>query len=524
MWTIIKKDTLENILTLRFIIGFLACNIVFGIVTYVLVQDFNLEWNSVQAAKYESEQTIAGWEVYSFVRPTVFKEPSLLAVFGSNMGKSWGKRIWISHTRIPVFTYDETAGGTLADFLGFFYSFDFPSVTQIFISLLALLFSFNAVNGEKERATLKLILSNHLQRTTLFVGKFIGALLALLPIIISSLLVAFFIYLMNTPAPLTADDWLGMALILLTTILLGAVFIAIGMLISVLTHRTASSLIICMIVWVFLILVVPNAVGFLSSEFGFSEDSREFERRLSALYSEFSDGIRAIRYTAADYMVTANTFGSTDGGILFRIVSKNAEKFYMERLPIAIRAQNEYGIRRFDIENAYYEKRMNKMNLAGNLMRISPSSIYANIANALARTDAASHHYFIERARSYREELMDYIDSKGGYTSRRWFTNDTEDAPYRELMDEQADQMTLLEMGQAFQDPQLITTFMSWIDEVTNDPARKLDLSDMPRFESRQLPLLQAVNAALFDVFLIVVFLAIVVAITYIRFLSYDAR
>ena len=195
MWTIIRKEAFENFLTLRFIIGFAASVIALGLVTYVLTQDFLLEWEIAEAAEYDQEQEIQSWEVYSQVRPTIIKQPSLLAVFGSDLGRSWGKRVFISHTRIPVFTSDETSSGTTADFLGFFYSFDFVTVVQIFISLLALLFSFDLICGEKQRGTLKLVLSNSTKRTTVYAGKFFGALLTLAPVVLAGFAMSYLIYL-----------------------------------------------------------------------------------------------------------------------------------------------------------------------------------------------------------------------------------------------------------------------------------------------------------------------------------------
>lgn len=523
MWTIIRKETLENILTLRFAIGFVACLVVFSLATYVLTQDYLLEWNQVKAAQFDNEEELDNEEVYSYVRPAIYKDPSQLAAFGSGLGKKWGRRVWISHTRVPVFTTDETSGGSAADFLAFFYDFDFTNIVQIFISLLALLFSFDLICGEKQRSTLGLVLSNPVQRTKLFIGKYVGALLALLPIILASFLAVGIIFLVNAPMPLTADTWIGLSLILLTTILYGAVFIAIGIFVSAFTHKIPSSLIVCMIVWIFLVLVLPSTIGFLSSEFGFSKDAREHDRNLSALFDEYRDRMNGLRYVALDYMLTANSSSGGEGGQIFRIVGKNAEKYYMERLPDTIDSQNEFAVKRFDLERAYKAERSRKTALTNNLLRLSPASQCTNIIDALAGTDEANHEFFMARAREYREEVIEYIRSKGGYSSKRWFTNDFEGAPYRDFVN-QAETMTLREMGTAINDPQLREQLWEWIEQVANDPDRMLDLSDMPRFENEQRPLVEAFNSAMLDIFLMVVFTAVTITISYIRFLYYDPR
>jgi hypothetical protein len=305
--------------------------------------------------------------------------------------------------------------------------------------------------------------------------------------------------------------------------LLAGAFAAVGMLISSLTHRTATSLIVCMIVWVFLVLVLPSAVGFVSTEFGFSEDAREFNRSLRTLYQEYDERIWLVRYYDRDYFLMANNQGGEDGQTICRIIGDNATKFLMGLLPQAISAQNEFAAKRFDLESHYYATRKAKTELTDNLMRLSPSSLYGNIVNAFTRTDTDAHEDFIARARRYREEVIEFIRSNSGYTSKRWFTNDVEDTPYRDLV-RRAETMTQSEMGMAFQDPQLVPQFMRWVEEAMTDPARRLDLSGMPRFRMEQPSLAAALASASFDILLLVVFTAVCITLTYIRFFRYDPR
>ena len=523
MWTIIKKETFDNFLTLRFIIGFVACCVVFGFITYVLVQDFEFEWDAVQSARQDSDSDYSEWETYSEIRPTIVKELSPLAAFGSNMGKHWGKRVWISHTRIPVFTSDETSSGSTADFLGFFYSFDFINVVQIFITLLALLFSFDMISGEKERATLRLMLSNPVQRTTVFIGKFFGSLFTLLPVILASFLISILVYMFYSPASLSGSDWMSMALIILATVLLGAVFIAIGMLVSTYIHRIASSLIVCMIIWVFLVLVLPNAIGFFSSELGFKEDAREFDYNLSALIQEYRDGMNAMNYAAADYRLAANFSTSREGQIVCRIRGENAKKYYDEKMQEALSAQRAYAAARFDLENGYHKKRTEKTRVTNNILRISPSSLYSNIVNVITGTDEAGHNDFIQQARRYREDIIEFIESNDGYSSSRWWTNDQEDAPYRDLIN-QAETMTQAEMGRAFNDPEQFKQFMAWIEELRADPRRYIPADSIPRFTMKRMSLTGVLGTALTDLFLLILFLAVAITVAYIKFLKYDAR
>ncbi|HML83996.1 MAG TPA: ABC transporter permease subunit, partial [Bacteroidales bacterium] len=48
--------------------------------------------------------------------------------------------------------------------------FDLITITGILLSLLAILFSYDSISGEREDGTLKLLLSNHLPRPLLLTG------------------------------------------------------------------------------------------------------------------------------------------------------------------------------------------------------------------------------------------------------------------------------------------------------------------------------------------------------------------
>ena len=62
-----------------------------------------------------------------------------------------------------------------------------PNVTKVdwafiigyVLSLIAILFTFDAVSGERERGTLRLMLANPIPRHTVLIGKFLGALISI---------------------------------------------------------------------------------------------------------------------------------------------------------------------------------------------------------------------------------------------------------------------------------------------------------------------------------------------------------
>ncbi|HUX08170.1 MAG TPA: ABC transporter permease subunit [Acidobacteriota bacterium] len=531
MWTLIKKESLENILTLRFLIGFVACAALFGITTTVLVNDFKADYEIANAAIREVETQIEEWTVFSRVRPTVIRMPSPLSVFGSKNGARWGTRMLISQTRIPAVASDESGEGQSSNFLGLFRGLDFAEVVQICISLLAILLTFDAISGEKERASLRLILSNPVGRTKLITSKFLGAVIALVPIFVFGFVVALVVFQIFSPVGFSADDWGKTGLLLVLILLYGAAFAAIGLLISAFTHSSATSLAVSMFVWIVIILVIPNAIGLFVSEMGFNEDSRELSRNLDKIAGEHGGPVSELLGSDLPFRDYKAVLFLSSGGpryeglIMFRLMGPNAVEFFVSKLPEIIRDQSDYATDRFGFENEFLQRRFDKIALIGNLQRVSPTSVFAHAANAIAGTDVNGYKHFLEETKNYRQELLSYIEGMGGFTSKRWFTDDYPGGPLEDLL-QTFETMTAGQQLLYFQThtQELMDMLPDVIESVENDPRRKLDLSDMPRFEMRPISLYESVSAASFDMLLLVVFIAACLTFSYIRFLHYDVR
>jgi ABC-type transport system involved in multi-copper enzyme maturation permease subunit len=81
----------------------------------------------------------------------------------------------------------------------------------------------------------------------------------LVPLLISMLL-AVILLTTSTSLSLNADDFLRITGIIFTSIVYLSVFYLIGMLISAMTRRTATALMLSMFVWGLFVLVYPNVI------------------------------------------------------------------------------------------------------------------------------------------------------------------------------------------------------------------------------------------------------------------------
>ena len=91
-----------------------------------------------------------------------------------------------------------------------------------------------------------------------------------------------------------------------------------------------------------------------------------------------------------------------------------------------LRAQ--YADRIWQIRKKYLDENPNRQSLlALNISRISPASVYYNAAAILAETDLGSFWRFMEQARQYRREWVEYLRDEKIFSSRRWFTTEFEE-------------------------------------------------------------------------------------------------
>jgi Cu-processing system permease protein len=137
------------------------------------------------------------------------------------------------------------------------------SLSVFLLPLIALLISHDSIVGEIERGTMLLLLSYPVGRWQVLLGKFAGHLAILAFATILGYGVAAFV-LAITGAEIDSDSLKAFGTMVLSSILLGAVFIAIGYLISSLVRERATAAGVAIGVWLaFVVLYDMGLLGLL---------------------------------------------------------------------------------------------------------------------------------------------------------------------------------------------------------------------------------------------------------------------
>lgn len=263
---IAKKDFLNNLLSARFVIGFILCLVLIPFSILISIDDYRDQARLYQLARDSADQDIKSVRVYSELRPEVVKPPEPLSVFSKGISGNVGNRVKIYLGDKPVLA----AGKPMArdnPYLNAFFSIDFAGITAIIFALLALIFSYDVFTREKEDGTLRLQMSNSLSRSRFLVGKVLGIFLTLLPILLFCYLLGAVIILLSKNATFSAVEWGRIALLFAASLLYLAVFIFIGILVSTRCKTSVTSLIICLFLWVFFVFVIPNLSVYFANSF-----------------------------------------------------------------------------------------------------------------------------------------------------------------------------------------------------------------------------------------------------------------
>ncbi|KAA0010286.1 ABC transporter permease subunit [Billgrantia pellis] len=123
------------------------------------------------------------------------------------------------------------------------------------IPLIALLLAYDAVVGEQESGTLLLLLTYPVSRTALLLGKFLGHGLILGSATALGFGIAGVVIALGAEGVALGELAAGMGLLIVSSVLLGWVFIAFAYLISVWVSEKARAAGLALVVWFLFVLV-----------------------------------------------------------------------------------------------------------------------------------------------------------------------------------------------------------------------------------------------------------------------------
>ncbi|MGD8781331.1 MAG: ABC transporter permease [Ignavibacteria bacterium] len=253
-WTLVQKELKQVIQSPKFITTFLTCSVLILLSIYSGIKEFNTALDKYNTAVNLNINSMENSRSYDGLENKLFRQPSPLQIFSSGVNNDIGRYSSISNYNLTALKSSYYSEDTI------FAVFRYMDLTFIFstvLSLFAILFTYNAINGEKEGGTLKLIFSNSIPRATFIGAKFLGSWFALVvPISIPILLGILMLVLFNVPV--TSSNWSAILLHIIISIVYFTFFIILGIFISAVTKKSSTSFLILLVTWISLVFIIPR--------------------------------------------------------------------------------------------------------------------------------------------------------------------------------------------------------------------------------------------------------------------------
>ena len=427
--TLIQKEMMHHILSARFVALLLMCVLLIPLNLHINYHHYlkrQIDYQEQEILKDEEtpknengkESTGMSFKFRSKATDTNFEvsklilKPTPLSVFGTGLESALPNYLGMTRNGI---TRGEASLSTapIAFLLG---HLDFVFVVSTVFSLLALLFTFDAVAGEREAGTLRITLANALPRDIFLWSKLIGGYLVFtLPFLISVIIGLLVLVLQGFPLG-ESDIFLRILCLICVSLLYIAVFFAVGAVISIYFDSSKTALIVAFTVWVFAVLILPR-VGFLAAQIVAPTSTAEsVYREKTARRAELRAGLDAERSKMMNEvlseMMKSNPPDPEGGTAIFRIGPEYNKKMNEKMAPLEEEARAKYRDLATQLDRRYQRERKHQDTIGVNFSRITPTASFVFLATDATQTGQAKKNAYFQTGTRYYETLDAEIFSK----------------------------------------------------------------------------------------------------------------
>jgi len=473
---LIRKELLTNLRTAR--LGLAA---VFTLVLTVLATgmgsvDFSRSYAHYESRHRELEERrdkVTTWNQAQWATTRVLIPPQPLAILGRGLPGTASQGCGFGINWIPTMVWLDSEDFNM--FLKVISEIDATMVVAVLLSFLAVILGFDGFSSERERGTLKLLLANALPRSHVVIAKLVGGFVSLWVPLALAYTVSLLILLNNPDVILKFQDWIRLVgLFLLSCLFLAQVF-ALSLMVSAFVRESSTALVICLFAW------LVGSVGYMNllpslSRYGVHERPSQ----------EFRDGHARVREIFDRQMKEWDDKHPSPGAAWLVDLERDGVRRFVHPEAMAWRlARNEFEInKRLESADGDYkwwpEALAQEARLVDRGAILSPVTNYQMLAYMLARTTFEDAFEIGAATRDYRLTWLEYLRSRGAFSSRRWFTDDPVDQ--EPLIPDPA--KVTPEMLDA--DSPFMKARMAWAEERMKGVdvmSRSLDLSSMPPFD-----------------------------------------
>ena len=332
-----------------------------------------------------------------------FKPRLALSFVDEGIDPYAGTSVWLEAHRQNDFLLRPAQDATAAQRVG---ALTAAQVLQHLVPLLIILLTFGALAGERERGTLRQLLSTGIGRRELAVGKSLGIAGALALLLVPAAVVGAAALVVGSPGPASSPLARG-AVLAGVYLAYFTAFLALSLAVSAWARSSRTALVILLGVWVMNGLVAPRVAVDLSKWLHPTPSAVEFARTMEReLASGVDDISRPDRAALTERLMT-------EYGV------ERVEDLPINESGVYLQESEEFGNRIFDRNyGALWDTFERQGSVHETLAVAAPLLAVRTLSMGLAGTDVEQHRHFATAAEAYRRDMMRRMNNDLAENSR----------------------------------------------------------------------------------------------------------
>jgi ABC-type transport system involved in multi-copper enzyme maturation permease subunit len=256
--TMIKKEILNNLLNLRFALAYFLCTLLLVGSAAIMLADYLSEKKTYDVNRNVYTERLNRAENkwhYLWHNKTIARRPVFTRVFAVGGEMDADPRASVAPEFSPYFSGDFKRN----PMINLFPTVDMVFIVGVIVSLLIFVLTYDALSGEREEGTLKVLLSCPVPRDMVVLAKWLGGFISLVIPFVTSWLVIALLVLFVRDISVTTADWLRMGGLFVATILYVAAIFSLSMMVSAFSKSSTTSILTLLLVWVLGVVLLQSA-------------------------------------------------------------------------------------------------------------------------------------------------------------------------------------------------------------------------------------------------------------------------
>ncbi|MBT4498038.1 MAG: ABC transporter permease subunit [Gemmatimonadetes bacterium] len=358
---ILSKELLEHLQSLRFAVGFVLIVTLFAAGSGVWNIRYREEVEKYRDGVEELEKTLkltgrSGIMEFTMMIATLHLPPSPAGFMSGGYSHGLPNAVNVNASQVQKFEQQADRNPLL-----FRRDLDWTFAIGLLGTLLALLVTYDAVAGEKERGSLRQLMANQVPRDLVLWSKYLASMIILSVPLLAGGVVSLLV--VSLGGSIGIPDGIGLPLVgvAFSGLLCISSFVWLALFVSSRTANSSFALLVLLMVWAVLVVFVSNSGGLIGNRLAPVPRASDMQRQIEEIWRTTRNG---------------------------------------QEQEAALRA----------VRSEYWRQLVRQIEVAQQITQYSPVSAFRYLSEAICSTGISRFRLFADQADRYRQELFEFVE------------------------------------------------------------------------------------------------------------------